>query len=95
MALVITGIIIGTSGDESTAEARFIIGLVLVFAVSALLVLLLLKTTKNDGSIKCKYDERQELVRGRGFKYALFTIGAIIGMMVYVIYAIWNEAYFL
>ena len=26
--------------------------------------------------------------------YALFMIGVIIGLLVYVIYAIWNEAYF-
>lgn len=99
----------------------FITGLAIVFVVSFVLIIVILKTSKKDGSIKCKYDERQDLVRGRGFKYAFFTlliynfvvpmfeicdvelpadstalfmIGAIIGLLVYVIYAIWNEAYF-
>ena len=99
----------------------FMIGAGIVFVVSFVAIFILMKATKKDGSIKCKYDERQELVRGRGFKYAffpfliynllipllticdvklpadstaLFMIGAIIGLLVYVIYAIWNEAYF-
>lgn len=46
--------------------AGLIIGLILVAIV--------LKVTKRDGSFKCKFDERQELVRGRGFKYAFFTL---------------------
>lgn len=144
LALIITGIIIGTTGDENTSEPfraeftetvlvengvaqteqvekGFITGIAIVFVVSLVLIMVILKTTKKDGSIKCKYDERQDLVRGRGFKYAFFTlliynfvvpmfeicdvelpadstalfmIGAIIGLLVYVIYAIWNEAYF-
>lgn len=43
---------------------------VVVFIV----VLIALLVTRKDGSIKCKYDERQELVRGRGYKYAFFTM---------------------
>lgn len=35
-------------------------------------LVLFLKVTKKDGSIKCKFDERQQLVRGRGFKYGFF-----------------------
>lgn len=99
----------------------FITGIGIVFVICFILIIILIKSTKKDGSIKCKYDERQDLVRGRGFKYAFFTlliynlvipmcgiceiefpadsyalfmIGAIIGLLVYVIYAIWNEAYF-
>ncbi len=89
--------------------------------IGILVLIIILKVTKTDGNIKCKYDERQELVRGKGFKYAFFTllcynfivaclimafeeipidgsgylmIGTIIGVLVYVTYAIWNEAYF-
>lgn len=99
----------------------FMVGVGIVLVVSVVVVFILMKVTKKDGTIKCKYDERQDLIRGRGFKYAFFTlliynmivpmlkifdvelladsaalfmIGAIAGMLVYVIYAIWNEAYF-
>lgn len=37
-------------------------------------IVVFLKKTKTDGSMRCKYDERQQLVRGRGFKYAFFTM---------------------
>lgn len=96
-------------------------GIIIGAIIGIILVILILKVTKTDGDIKCKYDERQELVRGKGFKYAFFTllfynsaaacliaafkeipidssgflmIGVIIQLLVYVIYAIWNEAYF-
>ncbi|MBP3460773.1 MAG: hypothetical protein J6K58_16405 [Lachnospiraceae bacterium] len=42
--------------------------------VGVILVVVLLRLTKKDGSIKCKYDERQQAVRGRGFKYGFFTL---------------------
>lgn len=38
-----------------------------------ILVVLFLWMTKKDGSIRCKYDERQQLVRGRGFQYGFFS----------------------
>lgn len=44
------------------------------FLVSVVLVLILLKWTRKDRGRKCKYDERQEIVRGRGFKYGFFTM---------------------
>jgi len=44
----------------------FILGL-------ALIVLIKSVTTKGD-DVKSKYDERQELVQGRGYKYGFFTI---------------------
>lgn len=96
-------------------------GVIIGAIIGIILVILILKLTKTDGDIKCKYDERQELVRGKGFKYAFFTllfynfaaacltvafeeipidssgflmIGVIIQLLVYVTYAIWNEAYF-
>ena len=49
-------------------------GLALGLLVGLLLVVVILKVTKKDGKIKCKYDERQEVVRGRAFKYAFFTL---------------------
>ncbi len=44
-------------------------------------ILALFKFMKRDRPLKCKYDERQELVRGRGFRYAFF---------VWLIYGIWD-----
>lgn len=38
------------------------------------LIVLLLKASKEDRSIRCRYDERQELVRGKGFKLGFFFL---------------------
>lgn len=46
-------------------------GVVIVFIVVLIALLLIMR---KDGSIKCKYDERQELVRGRAYRYAFFTM---------------------
>lgn len=32
-----------------------------------------LKMTKTDGRMKCEYDERQSVIRGKGYKYGFFT----------------------
>ena len=48
-------------------------GIVTGLLVGVILVILLLKVTKTDGSIKCKYDERQSADRGKGYKYGFFT----------------------
>lgn len=96
-------------------------GVICGLVIGGLMVIVLLKAMNADHSIKCKYDERQQLVRGKGFKYAFFTLlgynllagmlndlvfkkpimdmpitmalGAIIGVLVYVLYCIWNEGY--
>lgn len=62
------------------------VGIVLLFSVilGILIVMILLAVTKNDESVKCKFDERQEIVRGRGFKYGFFSMmisgGVLIGL---------------
>lgn len=33
-----------------------------------------LALTKKDNNVKCKFDERQEYIRGRGFKYGFFSM---------------------
>ena len=43
-------------------------GVVCGILVGLLLMVVILKLTKTDGSLKCKYDERQQLVRGKGFQ---------------------------
>lgn len=49
------------------------IGIAAGVLAGILLTCILLKLTKNNGRMKCEYDERQELVRGRGYKYGFFT----------------------
>lgn len=45
----------------------------LVVGLVAIVIVAVISKIKNK-EIKCKYDERQELVRGKGFKYAFFTL---------------------
>lgn len=89
--------------------------------VGILLAVILIKAANRDGRFKTEYDERQEAVRGKGFKYAFYTMIALTGIqiclevgeielpihravqafglmaicvIVYVTYAILNDAYF-
>ncbi len=39
-----------------------------------LFTILFLALTKTDKNVKCKFDERQELVRGKGFQYGFFSM---------------------
>ncbi len=43
---------------------------------------LLFKMMKKDRSAKCKYDERQQIVRGRGFQYGFFGWMAFNGFCI-------------
>lgn len=49
----------------------FVLGVVLISVI--ILIPMLIGLTK-DGKIKRKYDERQEVIRGRGFKRAFYTM---------------------
>lgn len=51
-----------------------ILGIGTGVVVGLLLVAIILRLTKTDGSMRCKYDERQMLARGKAFKYAFFTL---------------------
>lgn len=53
---------------------EYLLGIVCGVAIGLILIMFLLKWTKKDGSSRCKFDERQQLVRGRGFKYAFFSL---------------------
>lgn len=53
-------------------DAPFKTGAALGMVFGLILVVLILALTKKGEDTKCKFDERQELVRGRGFKYAFF-----------------------
>lgn len=69
-------------------STEYRIGLIFGVVFGLLLVILLLKITKKDGSIKCKFDERQEMARGRAFKYGFFTLMICNGA-----YALLDEAF--
>ncbi len=43
-----------------------------------MIVIILIIRKVNGGVTKGKYDERQELIRGRGYKYACFTLLALL-----------------
>lgn len=51
-----------------------LVGVLTGIVIGIFFLIIFFKLTKKDGSIKCKFDERQELVRGRGFKYSFFTL---------------------
>lgn len=51
-----------------------VLGILCGLLIGGIVVVIILKLTKEDGSVKCKYDERQQLVRGRGFKYGFFVL---------------------
>ncbi len=56
-------------------------GMLTGIAVGALVSIIILKLTKKDGKLKCRYDERQNTARGKGFKYGFYT--ALIGNLLY------------
>ena len=51
----------------------YIAGVVCRILFGLVLVAVVLKVTKTDGRMKCEYDERQMVARGRGYKYGFFT----------------------
>lgn len=59
-------------------------GVVLGCLVGIVLVAVVLKLTKTDHSSKCKYDERQQSVRGKGFKYGFFAM-IIVNMLIIIL----------
>lgn len=52
----------------------FTLGALLAAIIGVLFIFAMKKYTKTDNSLKCKYDERQQLIRGTGFKYGFFTL---------------------
>jgi len=55
-------------GNNEMIRMGFLVGII----VGCCAVILFFKLSNTDGSIKCKFDERQQAVRGRGFKYGFF-----------------------
>lgn len=50
------------------------IGLAMGLLIGIIISLFVLKAFNKDGKMKTKYDEMQELVRGRAYKYAFWTL---------------------
>ena len=93
---------------------------IIAFISLIAIVVIVFITTKLRKNQTPKYDERQEMVRGKAYKYAFFTMlifGALymycslfieselllasvalmidmfIGLVVYAVYSIWNDAF--
>lgn len=58
-----------------------LVGSITGFLVLIVCLYIVVKKGKTDGKLRCEYDERQELSRGRGFKYGFFTL-LILNMLV-------------
>ena len=56
--------------------SMYTIGMITGILAAALIMALFAKRINKIRRGPCKYDERQELVRGRGFKYGFFTLMA-------------------
>lgn len=96
------------------------LAMVLAVIIGVLLIIVLMAITQTGDSMRQNYDERQELLRGRGFKYGFYAmlilnlvmftletaevylpmsagyapfLSALIGVGVYAVYCIWNDAY--
>lgn len=99
----------------------FIVGIIVGCILVAVFVVITRTKRRKDGKMRCDFDERQEIVRGRGFKYGFFTLlltnlfsgfyfeiaetgitdaftfcvfTCCVGICVYAVYCIWNDAYF-
>ena len=54
------------------------LGVICGIMIVVLLFMVLLKKLNNNNEIKTKYDERQQMVRGKGYKYSFWTMVALI-----------------
>ena len=51
-------------------SSGLVFGLIIGLAIAAILI----KAANKDGKFKTKYDERQEAVRGKAYKYSFYTL---------------------
>lgn len=73
-----------TKGSEKVMSVSMKVGILVGILLGVIIILLFLKLTKNDGDMKCKYDERQANIRGKGYKLSFFTLllyNAIYGLL--------------
>lgn len=57
-------------------KVGFVIGALIGTLIWCAFILVFLKLTRTDGSLKSKYDERQKIVQGKAFKYGFFVLMA-------------------
>ena len=57
------------------------IGLSMGIIVGLILCVVIFKFWNKDGKVRTKYDEKQELTRGRAYKYAFWTLAAFECLM--------------
>lgn len=62
-------------------EAR-LLGVVCGMLVGIILVVIIMKFVNRDGASKTKYDERQQIIRGRGFQYGFIGMAAMTALMI-------------
>lgn len=72
------------SFSRSGTQSNQGIAMLFVFLTSLCLVVLILALITKGPGWRERYDERQELERGRGFKYAFFTMLVYLLVMVYI-----------
>ena len=111
---------VSVSRTGGFAKARLILLAVTLLLVMLIALLVYFIATKGTME-KFRFDERQEALRGRGFRLSfyvmlgyilwifmvdtmgfiqpeyytiLYVLGLIIGVLVYAVYAIWNDCYF-
>lgn len=63
-----------------------LVGVLIGCLLITVFIRIILKKIRTNGRIRCEYDERQELSRGKGFKYGFFTL-LIMNMLL----AFYNE----
>ena len=70
--------------SRSSTQSSQGIAMLFVFLTSLCLVVLILALITKGSGWRERYDERQELERGRGFKYAFFTMLVYFLVMIYM-----------
>lgn len=55
---------------NATASVGMVFGLMVGLVIAAIL----LKVANKDHKVKTQYDERQEMIKGRGYKYSFYTM---------------------
>ena len=66
--------------DNSSKMMALIVGLF----IGLVLVLVVVRFLNKDGKVKTKYDERQHLVRGRGYMYSFWTLVILMVIKIFL-----------
>lgn len=56
----------------------FAIGMIISIMIGIVLAMIAFRNLNTDNSMKTKYDERQQIVRGQGYKYSFWTVICLI-----------------